>query len=52
LALFVAWSIGFLTTDILVILHAGYLTFHAVNHNKQINNGTKLRNIVTNTEKL
>ncbi|CAF0873500.1 unnamed protein product [Adineta steineri] len=46
------WSVGFLTTDILVILHAGCLTFHAVNHTKQINNGTKLRNIITNAEKV
>ncbi|CAF1460414.1 unnamed protein product [Adineta steineri] len=34
-------SAGFLTTDILVILHAGCLTFHVVNHTKQMNNGTK-----------
>ncbi|CAF1318160.1 unnamed protein product [Adineta ricciae] len=46
------WSVGFLTTDTLLILHAGCLTFHAVNHNKQLNNGTKLRSIITNTEKL
>ena len=43
---------GFLTTDVLIILHAGCLTFHAVNHTKQINNGTKLRNIMTNAEKV
>jgi len=37
----------------MVILHAGCLTFHAVNHNKQINNnGTKIRNTITNTEKV
>ena len=47
-----AWSIGFLTTDVLVIVHAGCLTFHADNQNKQINNGTKIRNIITNTEKI
>ncbi|CAF3313369.1 unnamed protein product [Rotaria socialis] len=46
------WSVGFLTTDTLVILHAGCLTFHIVNHNKQINNGTKIRNIITNAEKV
>jgi hypothetical protein len=47
-----AWSTGFLTSDVLVILHVGCLTFHAVNHHKQMNNGTKLRNIVTNSEKV
>jgi hypothetical protein len=47
-----AWSVGFLTTDTLLILHAGCLTFHAVNHNKQMNNGTKTRNVITNTEKV
>ncbi|CAF1156590.1 unnamed protein product [Adineta steineri] len=46
------WSVGFLTTDVLLILHAGCLTFHAVNHHKQINNGTKVRNSITNTEKV
>ncbi|CAF0790421.1 unnamed protein product [Rotaria sp. Silwood1] len=46
------WSVGFLTTDILVILHAGYLTLHTVSHNKQMNNGTKIRNIITNAEKV
>ena len=43
---------GFLTTDTLLILHAGCLTFHAVNQQKQINTGPKLRNIITNTEKV
>ena len=46
-----AWSVGFLTTNTLLILHAGCLTFHTVNHHKQINNGTKIRNVITNTEK-
>ncbi|CAF0831155.1 unnamed protein product [Rotaria sordida] len=46
------WSVGFLTTDTLVILHAGCLTFHTVNYNKQINNGIKTRNLITHTEKV
>ncbi len=49
---FLAWSVGFLTTDTLLILHAGCLTFHAVNNQKQINNGTKIRNVINNTEKI
>ncbi|CAF1465485.1 unnamed protein product [Adineta steineri] len=44
-------SVGFLATDVLVILPAGCLTFHVVNHTKQLNNGTKFRNIITNVEK-
>jgi hypothetical protein len=48
---FLAWSTGFLTADDLIILHAGCLTFHAINHNKAMSNGTKIRNIITNTEK-
>jgi hypothetical protein len=47
-----AWSTGFLTNDVLVILHAGCLTFHPANHNKPMNNGIKIRNNVTNTEKV
>jgi hypothetical protein len=49
---YLAWTAGFLTNDTLLILHAGCLTFHAVNHHKQTNNGTKIRNIITNTEKV
>ncbi|UJR16019.1 hypothetical protein I4U23_002933 [Adineta vaga] len=46
------WTVAFLTNDVLVILHAGCLTFHSVNQTKQMNNGTKLRNIITNAEKV
>ncbi|CAF1427200.1 unnamed protein product [Rotaria sordida] len=48
------WSVGFLTNDTLLILHAGCLTFHAstTNNNKQINNGTKIRNVIPNAEKV
>jgi hypothetical protein len=47
-----AWAAAFLTTDVLVILHAGCLTFHAVHQTKQVNNGPRLRNIITNAEKV
>ncbi|CAF1455274.1 unnamed protein product [Adineta ricciae] len=46
------WTVAFLTNDVLVILHAGCLTFHAVNQAKQMTNGSKLRNIMTNAEKV
>ena len=48
--LILAWSVGFLTTDILIILHAGCLTFHAVNINKPVNHSAKIRNSMTNVE--
>ena len=47
-----AWSVGFLTTNTLVILHAGCLTFHAINSNKQLNNEGKMRSTITNAENL
>lgn len=47
-----AWSMGFLTNDTLLILHAGCLTFHASSHHKQVHNGTKIRNAVTHPEKV
>lgn len=47
-----AWSTGFLRTDVLVILHAGCLTFHTIHPNKQMNNGTKVRQAVAHTEKI
>lgn len=50
--IFLAWSTAFLRTDILVILHAGCLTFHTIHQAKQMNNGTKIRHVVTNTEKV
>lgn len=50
--IFLAWSVGFLRTDVLVILHAGCLTFHTIHQNKQMNNGTKIRHVVANTEKV
>ncbi|CAF3505268.1 unnamed protein product [Rotaria sp. Silwood1] len=50
------WCVGFLTNDTLLILHAGCLTFHASNNNnnnnKQLNNGTKIRNVIPNAEKV
>jgi len=52
------WSLGFLTNDTLLILHAGCLTFHSTSSNKlslptsQINNSTKTRSIVANADKL
>lgn len=49
---FLAWSIGFLTTDTLVIVHAGCITFHIVNHSKPIQNGAKIRNSMIHTEKV
>ena len=53
LLLFVAWNIGFLTSDILLILHAGCLTFHAANHTKQTTNPTKAQLATSNnTEKV
>ncbi|CAF0788539.1 unnamed protein product [Adineta steineri] len=45
-------SVGFLTTDVLVILHTGCFTFYVVNPTKQMNNGTKLRNIIINAGKV
>ncbi|CAM4880571.1 unnamed protein product [Rotaria socialis] len=48
------WSVGLLTNDTLLILHAGCLTFHASNNNnnKQSSNGTKIKNITSIAEKV